>query len=323
MDTLVERAAEFGLAPWRSELATLIAARKRYLQEVDRKSRRYLDLLPALPDLQPSHLDLDAPRLVIGRKVDAGPEERQVLHDILQALCPWRKGPFRLFGIDIDSEWRSDLKWNRLKAAITPLADRRILDIGSSNGYYLFRMSEAGPKLALGVEPYLTNYYQFRILQHYARQPDLFNLPVRFEDLPDLAAFFDTVFSLGILYHRRSPLDALAEKRRVLRRGGELVLETLVIPGSEPICLCPQRRYAKMNNTFFLPTVRCLEQWLARSGFEHVRCIDVTATTSSEQRATPWVGTESLADFLDPDDAQRTIEGHPAPLRALLLANAR
>lgn len=323
MEALIERAAELGLATWRSELADLIAGRKRYLEEVDRKSRRYLDLLPALPDLQPSHVDLDAPRPVIGREADAGGHDRQILLDILQALCPWRKGPFRLFGIDIDSEWRSDLKWNRLKEAIAPLTDRRVLDIGSSNGYYLFRMAEAGPRLALGVEPYLTNYYQFRVLQHYARQPDLFNLPVRFEELPDLAGFFDTVFSLGILYHRRSPLGALAEKRRVLRRGGELVLETLVIPGSEPMCLCPQGRYAKMNNVFFLPTVRCLQQWVARSGFENVRCIDITATTCSEQRATPWVGTQSLIDFLDPHDPQRTVEGHPAPLRALLLANAR
>ncbi len=137
-----------------------------------------------------------------------------------------------------------------------------------------------------------------------------------------MAGFFDTVFSMGILYHRRSPLDALAGKRRVLRRGGELVMETLVIAGDDPVCLCPQKRYAKMRNVYFLPTVRCLEQWLARSGFGNIRCIDVTATTTDEQRGTPWVGTESLADFLDPHDDRCTIEGHPAPVRAIVLAEA-
>lgn len=323
METLLESAEALGLAPWRDELAELIAEKKRYLEEVDKKSRRYLDLLPALPEATPSRLELDAERVVIGGDDDLEPRQRQGLRDVLMALRPWRKGPFRVFGIDIDSEWRSDLKWRRLADHIAPLAGRSVLDIGSSNGYYLFRMAAAAPRLALGIEPYLTNDYQFRVLQRYARRPELFTLPVRFEELPDMVGFFDTVFSMGILYHRRSPLDALAEKRRVLRRGGELVLETLVIPGDKPVCLCPEKRYAKMRNVFFLPTVRCLEQWLARSGFANIHCLDVTATTTEEQRGTDWVGTESLADFLDPDNARRTVEGHPAPTRAILLAEAR
>ncbi|MFK7891671.1 MAG: DUF1698 domain-containing protein, partial [Granulosicoccus sp.] len=32
----------------------------------------------------------------------------------LEQLCPWRKGPFQFDTIAIDTEWRSDWKWERL-----------------------------------------------------------------------------------------------------------------------------------------------------------------------------------------------------------------
>jgi len=111
--------------------------------------------------------------------------------------------------------------------------------------------------------------------------------------------------------------------RQVLRCGGQLVLETLVLEGEEELALCPEKRYAKMNNVYFLPTVPCLRNWLQRSGFSGIQCVDVSVTTVEEQRQTPWVRTESLSDFLDPNDARRTVEGYPAPLRAVLLAEAR
>lgn len=323
MSGFLDTLKNYGLESWRGAFADLLHERQRYLEQVDKKSRRYLDLLPRLPEAQPSCLALDSGRVTIGASADLDASRHAELMGVLKELRPWRKGPFSLFGIEIDSEWRSSLKWDRLKEHITPLAGRRILDIGSSNGYYLFRMAGSAPSLALGVEPYLTNYYQFLVLQHYARVPNLFTLPVKFEELPDLHGVFDTVFAMGILYHRRSPIDALAEMARVMRRGAELVLETLVIGGEEPLALCPQKRYAKMNNVYFLPTVSCLCQWLERAGFIEVRCLDVSRTTSQEQSGGEWVGTQSLVDFLDPDDPLRTIEGYPPPTRALLTAVLR
>lgn len=323
MNALLDRIEELGLSRWQRPLAELILAKEDHLSKGDRKGQRYQELLQQLPELTPASVDFGDDRVRIGEPGDIGEKQRDQLLEALRELRPWRKGPFRLFGIDIDGEWASNLKWDRLKAHIAPLAGRRVLDIGSSNGYYLFRMAEAGAQVALGVEPYLTSYFQFRLLQHFARHPTLFCLPARFEELPVMEGYFDTVFSMGVLSHRRDPLTSLAEMRRVLRRGGELVLETLVIEGEEPICLCPQKRYARMGNVFFLPTVACLDQWLQRTGFEAVRCLDVTRTGAEEQRRTEWVNTESLADFLDPADPGRTVEGYPAPVRALLTARAR
>jgi tRNA (mo5U34)-methyltransferase len=323
MIRLSDHAPEHDLGPWETPLRELEERKASYIAQVDAKGRRYLGLLDQLPEATPSSLDLSGDRVRIGSPEDLAAGEGERLFEVLRGLSPWRKGPFEVFGTGIDSEWVSSLKWNRLQGHIAPLTGRRVLDIGSSNGYYLFRMAAQNPAIALGIEPYLTFYFQYLVLQRYARVPRIYSLPARFEEMPALHRYFDTIFCMGMLYHRRSPIDTLSEIRQNLRRGGELILETLVIAGEGDLALIPRERYAKMNNVYFLPTVSALSHWLERAGFEGVRCIDLTPTTSAEQRRTDWVQTESLADFLDPDDPGKTVEGYPAPLRAIILANAR
>ncbi len=323
MERFLADAATLGLSPWLDELRQLLEVKQHYITQIDGKGKRYLGVMERLFSVQPSAFDFTNAAVSIGQAEDLSPQQREELTLLLHQLDPWRKGPFKLFGIEIDSEWVSSLKWQRVKDQIAPLKGRRVLDIGCSNGYYLFRMAAEEPQLLLGIEPYLTFYFQHLLLQHFARLPNLYCLPVKFEELPPINNYFDTVFSMGVLYHRRSPLDTLVEMHRCLRTGGELVLETLIIEGGEDLCLCPQKHYAKMNNVYFLPTGACLTNWLERSGFRDVRCIDITRTSSVEQRETAWMQTESLLDFLDPTDPTRTLEGYPAPLRATFCAAAR
>ena len=99
------------------------------------------------------------------------------------------------------------------------------------------------------------------------------------------------------------------------------MLETLVIEGREGEVLIPEGRYAKMRNVWYIPSVRTLEDDLRQAGWENVRCIDVTPTTADEQRTTHWMTFESLKDFLDPNDVSKTIEGYPAPIRGVIIAN--
>jgi tRNA (mo5U34)-methyltransferase len=77
-----------------------------------------------------------------------------------------------------------------------------------------------------------------------------------------------------------------------------------------------------MRNVWFLPTVPELERWLVRTGFEDLRVVDVTVTNTGEQRRTEWMTFDSLAAALDPADPSRTVEGWPAPRRALFTAVA-
>ncbi len=240
----------------------------------------------------------------------------------LKSLHPWRKGPYDLMGVTIDTEWRSDWKWDRLKDHIAPLKHRLVLDVGCGNGYHCWRMLGAGAKMVVGIDPMLLNVMQFHLLKKLYGEAPIYVLPLGIEDMPYGLKAFDTVFSMGVLYHRRSPLDHLYELRDSLRSGGELVLETLVIDGGLNEVLVPEDRYAMMRNVWFLPTCDTLISWLGRCGFKNIRLVDVTTTTIEEQRSTEWMQFQSLKDFLKPDDSSLTYEGYPAPKRAIILANS-
>ncbi len=305
------------LAHW---LDNLPAALARRLEEARRHGdlSRWQNCLTQLPAVLASSLDLhDSVR--IGTSEDLSATQHEQLNSALQGLHPWRKGPFELFGIAIDTEWRSDWKWDRI-APHLELSGKRVLDVGCGNGYHMWRMWQAGAQMVIGVDPNLLFMTQFEVIRHYLPEAPVWQLPFTLEELPEPTDGFDTVFSMGVLYHRRSPLDHLLQLKACLRPGGELVLETLVIEGDAQQCLIPEDRYAQMRNVWFLPSVAMLERFLRRSGFTNVRCVDVNRTSQDEQRSTEWMRFQSLPDFLDPANPQLTCEGYPAPLRATLIA---
>ena len=234
-------------------------------------------------------------------------------------FLPWRKGPFQVGKTLVDTEWRSDWKWQRISRHIEPLEGKRVLDIGCGNGYHLFRMLGAGADLALGIDPTILFNYQFSLLQRLSQPNRAYLLPLRSEHLPQFGGF-DTVFSLGVLYHRRSPIDHLKELLSFAKPGGELVLETLIVEGDQNTLLIPRDRYAKMANVWFIPSTSMLELMLRRAGFVDVKTVDVNVTSIEEQRATRWMKFQSLEDYLDPTDNTKTVEGYPAPARAVLVA---
>ena len=240
----------------------------------------------------------------------------------LMSLAPWRKGPFEIDGITIDAEWRSDLKWGRLADKVASLEGRNVLDVGCGNGWYALRMLDAGANLVIGIDPTLLFVVQFAAVTSLTGHQAAHVLPVRLEEVPQESHAFDTTFSMGVLYHRRTPAEHLDELLGTLRPGGELVLETLVLPGDHNEILVPEDRYARMRNVWHLPTVPVLLEWLAQAGFRSPRVVDVTRTTTAEQRPTEWMRFESLEHALDPGDPTLTIEGLPAPTRAVVLANA-
>jgi tRNA (mo5U34)-methyltransferase len=243
------------------------------------------------------------------------------LENLMKKFKPWRKGPYHIHGLHIDTEWRSDFKWDRLAEHISDLSGKYVLDIGCGSGYHLWRMRGAGAKFVVGVDPTQLFLMQFNAIKHFVDDSSVHLLPLGVEQLPELKAF-DTVFAMGVLYHRRSPIDFLYQLKAQLVKGGELVLETLIVDGDENTVLVPGERYAKMRNVWFLPSEKAMCAWLERCGFSNVRVVNTDVTALDEQRKTEWIDTESLQDFLDPNDSSKTIEGYPAPKRAIFIANA-
>lgn len=281
----------------------------------------WLAALRALPDITAANNDL-LTQVRVGEAAQLPGVARAELQQLLMQLHPWRKGPFDLFGLQIDTEWRSDWKWDRIINHISPLRGRRVLDVGCGNGYHCWRMAGAGATLVVGIEPMLLYVLQYWALRHFLPRPDVFVVPATLEQMPEQLPGFDTVFSMGVLYHRRSPFEHIELLKKKLRKGGELVLETLVVKGEEGMTLVPRDRYCRMNNVWFLPSPATLVGWLERAGFKEVRVVNVERTTLQEQRQTSWMTFESLAQALDPDEPTQTIEGHPAPMRAIVIAQS-
>lgn len=283
---------------------------------------QWQQVLSDLPPLKPSSINLSG-GVRIGTSEDATNVQRQALKNVLMGLHPWRKGPYQLFGLEIDTEWRSDWKWERLVPHLQPLDNHLVLDVGCGNGYHCWLMHGAGARQVIGIDPSPRFVHQFYSLKHYidkiAELPvDV--LPLGIEDVPANLAAFDTIFSMGVLYHRRSPLDHLRELKACLKPGGQLVLETLIVEGELGYSLVPEGRYAKMPNVWFLPSIPTLISWLNKLGFHDIRLVSRSTTRPAEQHSTEWMRFESLNDFLDPEHPDRTLEGHPAPERAIFIA---
>ena len=316
---LVAHWADSELAPWGALLAGQIEQGLSHQRYGD--LTRWLQVLEELPDLQADHIQLDRARVGASCQQPLPDPARECLRDCLMGLHPWRKGPFELFGVHIDTEWRSDWKWDRLQRGIDPLPGRRVLDVGCGSGYHCWRMLGEGAAEVIGIDPTPLFIVQFWALQKYLRQDNIWALPLGIEHVPPKLQAFDTVFSMGVLYHRRSPMDHLMELKGCLRPGGQVVLETLVIEGGPGATLVPQGRYARMGNVWFLPSCDTLLGWLRKTGFDDPEVRDVSVTTTDEQRATQWMRFHSLADFLDPADSSKSIEGYPAPRRAVIKAS--
>ncbi len=309
--------AEF--AKWQHQFETAINARANPKRHGDLP--KWLNLLEQLPDAEPSQIRLNQDVVTIGASADLNQEQQAQLHDALFALSPWRKGPYQIFNSFIDTEWRSDWKWQRVTPHISALHDRKVLDVGCGTGYHGWRMLGDGADYVLGIDPSMRFLVQYNAVQKYAQNERFDFLPIGIEDMPTSMPVFDTVFSMGVLYHRRNPINHLIELKDLLVDGGELVLETLIVDEIAGGTLTPEARYAQMRNVWSIMTVEKIADLLNEAGFKEIRCVDQNITSLEEQRRTDWMQFHSLKEFLDPLDLSKTVEGYPAPKRGLFIAN--
>ena len=278
----------------------------------------YLQLLESFK-IKKNNLNIDyGDWFSVGIKEDLTKEEEQIILETAKKLIPWRKGPFKIFDLEIDSEWQSNIKYNLIRPFFN-LKDKVVADIGCNNGYYMFRMLEDKPKRLVGFDPSPLTLHQFEFINHFVKSDIVYEM-LGVEHLEYYNHKFDFIFMLGVLYHRPDPVGTLKSLARGLNSKGEILIDTFMIDGEEELCLTPNKRYSKIPNIYFIPTIPALKNWLERAGFEDIEVLATTVTTSEEQRKTLWSFDQSLEDFLAPNDKTKTVEGYPAPKRVYIKA---
>ena len=269
--------------------------------------------------IEKSNLDIDyGDWFSVGKKEDLTQEEYELIIQTAKKLIPWRKGPFKVFDLEIDSEWQSNIKYNLIRPFFN-LKDKVVADIGCNNGYYMFRMLEDKTKRLVGFDTSPLTLHQFEFINHFVKSDIVYEM-LGVEHLEYYNHKFDFIFMLGVLYHRPDPVGTLKSLARGLNSKGEILIDTFMIDGEEELCLTPNKRYSKIPNIYFIPTIPALKNWLERAGFEDIEVLATTVTTSEEQRKTLWSFDQSLEDFLAPNDKTKTVEGYPAPKRVYVKA---
>ena len=302
----------------RQEISAIHQERQQWVNQPKKGFLRYRNPYEALTHFTARTVDCTGDTVIIGGPDELSGSDQAQVKAAMRAFMPWRKGPFSVFGIDIDAEWRSERKWQRLLPMLPDLEGKIIADIGCNNGYYMFRMAPYRPKLVLGLEPSMQHYYCFKALNSMARQEALHIDLLGVEHLSLFPDCFDVLFLMGIIYHRASPIDVLRDCYQALRPGGTLLLESQAIPGEAPIALFPDKTYAKVPGTYFIPTGHCLQLWMEKAGFDQVELFCQHPMSAEEQRSTEWMTFESYRDFIDPQNPALTVEGYPAPHRVFL-----
>jgi tRNA (mo5U34)-methyltransferase len=296
------------------DLDTLREERQKWLTW--KNIRPYQEAIAALPSFE--NVEISFGDRVTVTIPDLSEEGAKQIEETARLMLPWRKGPFQINDLFIDSEWQSQIKYNLLEPHFD-LKGKIVGDIGCNNGYYLFRMLTHRPKKLVGFDPSAIYYSQFQFIDHFIRSGITYEL-LGVEHVAFYEHKFDVLFCLGVLYHRADPVGMLKSLFKGLNKGGELILDTFMIDGEDEICLTPRERYSKIPNIYFVPTVKALENWCYRAGFEKVEVLEIKKTDLTEQRKTAWINTQSLEDFLDPDDPAKTVEGYPAPKRVYIKA---
>ena len=283
----------------------------------DKKDKRinlWLDLLDSLPLLQSSAIDL-----VNEVGVDDHSQDIDQIEGILLQFLPWRKGPFRINQLLVDSEWNSDMKWKRFQSLGIDLAGKSILDVGSGNGYYAFRMLGMGANQVLCLEPNLMHLSQFLAINKLIGPLQIKMIPERLEDSGIKETKFDCIFSMGLLYHQRNPKEHLKILKEFLKPNGQIIIETIVAPEEYDFALEPSDRYASMPNVHFVHSDKGCKAIFDELGLRLVMETKSILTNHLEQRKTRWMPFKSFEAALKPDDPSLTIEGYPAPSRKFYL----
>ena len=224
--------AKSPLSHWLETLPAQVAAWQR--DALHGKFREWERAVEFLPELTPWRLDL-LHSVTAESETPLSEGHQRRIENLLKNLMPWRKGPYSLYGINIDTEWRSDWKWERVLPHLSDLTGRTILDVGCGSGALTIACAKRNPQGSmLGVDRWGHEYasYNKPLCERNAAAEGTNNVSFARGDalkldFPDES--FDAVTS-NYVYHNVTGADKqelLLETLRVLKKGGSFAFVDL------------------------------------------------------------------------------------------------
>jgi tRNA (mo5U34)-methyltransferase len=187
--------------------------------------------------------------------------------------------------------------WENIRHARQHLDYRgkAVLDLGSMEGLWAFEAEQLGAQMVVATDCYYEADAGFgsalekfllcraalnsRVIPYYNVSPyrlrerlDLV-LDESWPQRPAAERRFDIVQHLGVLYHLRDPLLSLLQARSMLRNGGGLLIETVVVDDDQASymlfngVLPEEQRIYQDVTTWWAPTRKCLFEILRASLF--------------------------------------------------------
>ena len=303
-----------------SDLFKIYNENKNFVNHGD--SEKWFKVIKNLPIAHTDFLDVSNSQITIGDPKEINSETKRLLEISMMQFNPWRKGPYNLFGLEIDSEWRSDKKWARIKDYLPNSTGMRIGDIGCSNGYYSYKLLNLNPELIVGMDKTALFIWQFIALKNYAKKiQNLILLPCSAEEFSKNKLDFELLLSMVVLYHASNPNDHINTLKDLLKKNGFLLIETLTSLDKKDILIQKGKKYAGMKNVKKIFAKNNLINILYTSGFKNVECVNERMTDIEEQRTTKWMKGKSLKDFICKNG--NTIEGYPPLCRSVFIAQKK
>lgn len=161
-------------------------------------------------------------------------------------------------------------RWADLSDVVSAdLSGKRILDIGSADGFYTLELARRGAAEVVAMDPWTKHINRVEWLRDYF---DLGNITPVVGTVEQLSVEkygeFDFIFMLGLLYHLKDPLTSL---EAVSELSDMLYLESISIFDEENSYLHlkpPQKGVHHVPK--WIPTTRCIRDMLETVGFTSV-----------------------------------------------------
>jgi SAM-dependent methyltransferase len=180
-----------------------------------------------------------------------------------------------------------EVLWDNIRKVRQNLdyAGKRVLDVASWDGMWAFEAEGLGACDVIASDIALTGLRQFLLCREVLGRRVLPMYGLAVEEIGKLESMgsFDIIQHLGLLYHVEGPTIGLKQCRKVLRDGGSLIMETAIARSAGAKSFSEDDAFAVFNigggdptgcrlyndrTTWWVPTLKCLEDMLTVCGFK-------------------------------------------------------